>query len=362
MVPLRSTLLGAALLLAGCAALAAQQEKKDWQPAPPAPDTFDWIELQSDEWLKGRILVMYRESLQFHSEKLGDLTLDFSDVRQIRSAATMQVGLLGGSVVRGQLVIDGDKVLVVANRTMELERSQVLSITSGEPKERSYWSGKVGGGANFRRGNSEQLEANSRVSLERRTVKNRIGLNYLGNHNITEGVTVAANLRANVGWDRFISRRCFVRATQLEYYRDPFQNIAHRYVVGAGVGYQLVKTPKIEWHVSAGLGYQQIGFDDVAAGEADSASTGALVVASVLDHELSDSIHVKLGYKFYLVNERSGQYTHDLVSGFEFGLIRSLALDVTFVWDRIEKPRPTSDGTVPKQDDYRLNLALSIGF
>jgi hypothetical protein len=32
------------------------------------------------------------------------------------------------------------------------------------------------------------------------------------------------------------------------------------------------------------------------------------------------------------------------------------------VWDRIEKPRPSSDGTVPKKDDYRLNFAFSFDF
>jgi len=353
-------MVAALLLVAGMGV--AQEAKKDWQPAPPAPDTFDWIQLDSDEWLKGEIVAMYRETLEFDSDKLENLTFDFGDVRQIRSAATMQVGLLDGRVVRGKLVVDGDKVQVVGDQTLDLERSQVLSITSGEPKESSYWSGNVGAGANLRRGNSEQLEANAHVGLKRRTARNRLGLDYLGNYNVTEKVTVTDNHRANVGWDHFVTNRFFLRPVQVEYFRDPFQNIGHRYTVGAGVGYQIVDTSKIDWQVSTGMAYQNVRFDDVVGGEADSASTAALTIASVYDHELSNTVDLTVSYKFFVVDEESGQYTHSFLTGLSFDVIGSLELDVTFVWDRIEKPRPSSDGTVPKRDDYRLNFALGFDF
>jgi hypothetical protein len=50
------------------------------------------------------------------------------------------------------------------------------------------------------------------------------------------------------------------------------------------------------------------------------------------------------------------------VTGLEFDLIGSLDFDVTFVWDRIERPRPASDGTFPLKDDYRLNFGLGFDF
>jgi hypothetical protein len=357
----RATALGAALLL-GSGGAGAQEAKKDWQPAPPMPDAFDWIQLDSDEWLKGEIIAMYRESLEFDSDKLEKLTFDFGDVRAVRSAATMQVGLVDGRVTRGKLVVDGDKVMVVGAQTVEVDRSQVMSITPGEPKERSYWSGKVGAGANFRRGNTDQIETNAVVGLKRRTPKDRIGLDYLGNYNVTEKVTATDNHRANVGWDHFVSNRFFLRPVQLEYFRDPFQNIAHRYTVGAGVGHELVDSSKIDWQVSVGMAYQNVHFDDVVEGESDSASTPALTVATVYDHELSDSVDLTVSYRFFVVNEESGQYTHSFLTDLAFDLIGSLELDVTFVWDRIQKPRPSSDGTVPKKDDYRLNFTLSFDF
>jgi hypothetical protein len=329
---------------------------------PPLPDEFDWIQIVSDEWLKGEIIAMYDDSLEFDSDELDELTFDFDDVKKIRSSGTMQVGLVEGGVAVGQLFVDGDEVRVVGDREQKIERSQVLSITSGAPRERNYWSGKVSAGANFRQGNTDQVETNGHVGFMRRTVKNRMSLDYLANFSRTEDTTLSDNQRAIVGWDRFVSDRFFLSPVLGEYFRDPFQNVAHRYTIGAGAGYQIVDTSKIDWQVSAGLAYQSTRFDDVLEGEPTSASTPSLVATTIYDHELSGSIDFNLAYRFFIVNEESGRYTHHFVTGFEFDLIGSLDFDVTFVWDRIEKPRQSSDGTFPEKDDFRLNLALGFDF
>ena len=46
----------------------------------------------------------------------------------------------------------------------------------------------------------------------------------------------------------------------------------------------------------------------------------------------------------------------------EIELTKILDLDVSFIWDHIQDPKPSADGTVPKNDDYRLILALGIDF
>ena len=360
---LRAGLVTALCLL--CAAVlsvgpAGAEEEKTFEP--PQPDTFDWVQLVSDEWLKGEIIAMYDGSLEFDSDELDELTFDFGDVKKIRSTGTMQVGLLDGDVLVGQLFVDGDDVRVVGDQERKIERSRVLSITAGVPREKNYWSGKISAGANLRQGNTDQVETNGRMAFMRRTVQNRIALDYLANLSRTDETTLTDNQRASLGWDRFVSDRFFLSPALGEYFRDPFQNIAHRYTIGAGAGYQIVDTAKVDWEASAGFAYQYTRFDDVLEGEPTSASTPAFFATTVYDHELSGSVDFNLSYRFFIVNEESGQFTHHFVTGFEFDLIGSLDFDVTFVWDRIEKPRPTSDGTFPEKDDYRLNLGLGFDF
>ncbi len=340
----------------------ADDGQTGWHPPPPMPDDFDWIQLTSGEWLKGEIIALYNDKLEFDSKELDLLTLDWEDVKEVRSAGTMQVGLLDNIVAIGQLFVDGGAVRVMGQEDQTFDRSRVLTLTAGEPKEINYWSGKLTLGANVRQGNSEQTEFSSKASFKRRTPKTRVNFDYLGNFNRTGGVVTADNQRVTVGWNRYISKRFFWSPVAGEFYTDPFQNISTRWTLGAGLGYQIMTTKKIDWELNGGVSYQTTTFDDVLEGETDSADTPALVIGTIYDHELSKAIDFVFDYRFLIVNQESGTYTHHLVTGLEFEITSLLDFDVTFVWDRIQDPRADSDGILPEQDDFRMTFGLGFDF
>jgi hypothetical protein len=342
--------------------IAANEGNGGWQPPPPMPDDFDWVQMTSGEWLKGEIIAMYEDSLEFDSEEFDTQKLDWEDIKEIRSAQVVQVAFDGNVISVGKLLVEGDSVRILGEHERTLERSQVLSITAGEPKERNYWSGKVTAGFNYRTGNTEQTETNTSTIMMRRTPKNRATLNYLGAFSESDGTTIADNQRASLGWNRFISKRFYLSPLLAEYYRDPFQNIGNRWTLGVGLGYQLVDTSNVTWDVDAGIAYQRTNFDDVLPGESDSADTPTLIVGTRYDNELTGWMDYFFDYRFYVVNEESGSYTHHMHTGFEFELIGDLDFDISFVWDRIQKPRPDSDGAIPKKDDFRTIFGLGYSF
>ena len=340
----------------------AEENPQDWQPPPPMPDEFDWIQLTSGEWLKGEIFVMYEDSLEFESDELDVLTLDWEDVQQIRSARIGQVAFLDDTIATGKLLVDGDTVRVMGEKEYLSTRSQVLSLTAGVPKESNYWSSKISAGINLRSGNTEQTDFNAKLGIQRRTPKNRINIDYLGNFSESDDVTIADDQRLTAGWNWFLSKRFYVTPVSAEIYRDPFKNIANRWTLGVGVGYQIIDTSKVGWSVDAGIAYQQTSFDDVIEGEPTSADTPALVAGTNYDNELTGWMDFFFDYKFYVVNQESGTYTHHLLTGFEFEIFGDLDFDVSFVWDRTQDPRQNSDGTFPKQDDFRMIFGLGYSF
>jgi len=357
----RSALLvGAVLLVAGLAS--AQEPAQPWQPPVPPPDEFDWIQLTSGEWLKGELVALYDGSLEFDSDELDTLALDWDDVRVVRTARTVQVRFLGQPPVTGRLFVDGDIVRLVGDEERQFDRADVLTIASGEPDELSYWSGAVSFGANLRRGNTEQVEVNIVARGLRRTVRSRVSLEYLGAYNVTNEVTTADNQRLGGDVDWFVSDRLFIRPLQLEYYKDPFQNVARRWTLGAAVGYQLVDTSRVDWTVAAGPSYQHTTFDSVTEGASRSEGTAAVAVGTSYTNELTGRIDYLFDYRFLVTKKAAGRYNHHLVTGFEIEGIGFLDLDVTLVWDRIQAPRPDETGEVPKKDDYRLIVGLGFDF
>ncbi len=342
--------------------IAADESNGSWQPPPPMPDDFDWVQMNSGEWLKGEIIAMYHDTLEFDSDEFDLQKLDLEDIQEIRSARIVQVAFENGVIAVGKLLVEGDTVRVMGEEDYESTRSVVLSITAGAPKERNYWSGKFGAGLNIRTGNTEQTEYNANANFMRRTPKNRVNFDYLGSFSESNGATIADNQRASVGWNRFISKRFYISPFGGEYYRDPFQNVASRWTLGVGAGYQIIDTSKIGWDVNASIAYQQTTFDDVLEGEDSTATTPALVIATGYDNEVTGWMDFFFDFTFFVVNEESGTYTHHLQTGFEFEFFGDFDFDVAIVWDRIQDPRQNSDGTFPEQNDFRTMFGVSYNF
>ena len=244
--------------------------------------------------------------------------------------------------------------------TQEFKKDEVLTITAGAPKEINFWSMKVFAGIILRSGNSDVREINVQANFKRRTIHNRIAIDFIANQNTTESVEVSNNQRANLTWDKFLTDRFFVKPVFAEFLRDPFQNIDLRATIGAGFGYQLIDLPKVDWEISGGPGYQNTRFDSFSPGNPESEDTPALVVGTTADWDITKWMEFDGSYRAQFVNEQSGTYNHHLVASFETDITSLIDFDVSFIWDRIQDPRPDQAGIVPDQDDFRTTIGLTF--
>jgi hypothetical protein len=252
--------------------------------------------------------------------------------------------------------------VTVGEERREFERSQLVAIAPGAPREINYWSGKLSIGLNLASGNTEQTQYSAIGDIKRRTSKTRFVTDYLGNFTKTEGVQTVNNQRVNTYFDIFKTRKYFFRPFFGEYFRDPIKNIGSRVTLGAGMGYHIIDNSKTEWDVSGGLAYQTTRFDSVEPGQDSSESTPAFVAGTYLNRELTKTVDFDFHYEFQIINEASGSYTHHFVAALETELTVWLDFDVSFVWDRTKDPTPEADGTVPKPDDFYLIFSLGIDF
>jgi putative salt-induced outer membrane protein YdiY len=345
----------------------AQDAKQPWQPKAPdgLPADFDWIRLPSDEWLKGKIVSMYDGKLEFDSEELGVHTFDFDDIKEMRTSRVVQVGFTdsGRQPATGRLALEGASARIVSDSgEAAFGRAEILSIVVGSAREIDYWSGYANVGGNIRSGNSDQVDYTARLGTMRRSVRNRAGFDYIGTVTRINSEDTSNNHRVTVGWDRFLSKRLFLNVVGLEWYRDPFQNIASRWTATTGLGYQVVDTPRTSWSVTAGPAWQASSWDSVPPGDEASVESLALRVGTRFDHDLTKSIDLHAYYNALFTDEASGTYTHHLDIGLDIELTGDLDVNVAWVWDRIQDPRPLQNGSLPKQDDTRLIFSLGWSF
>jgi putative salt-induced outer membrane protein YdiY len=346
-------------------AAGAENRPQSWQPVAPdgLPTDFDWIRLPSDEWLKGEIISMYDRELEFDSDELGDLTFDFDDIKEIRTSEVVQVGFVDRDPAIGHLILDGDTARVIsATGEAEFPRGEVHTLIAGDRKETNYWSADVTLGGNIRSGNTDQVDYTARLGAIRRSLKTRVVFNYLGNITALDDVNTANNHRATLGWDYFLSDRLFVNFIKGQWYRDEFQNVRNRYTVGGGVGYEIIDTPRISWTLGAGPAWQSTQFVSVEPGDEDTTDGFAFNISSFFGYDVTSDIEYYFNYSIFFTDEANGSFNHHLDTGLDIDLIGNLDLNIAWVWDRIQDPRPIEDGSVPKPDDYRLTFGLGWDF
>ncbi len=348
----------------------SRKEVDPWDAFSPPPDSeFDWIQLTSGEWLKGDFKVLYDYVIEFDSDELDLQEFDFEDVKRLRTRSMKTILIQGEdsrrdtATLRGVLELDENNVILRrSEHEVVVPRSKVISIADGRQRERDYWSGTLSIGVNARGGNTETTDTTVMWNIKRRTAKSRFNADYLANYSNTGEKETANNQRLSGNFDRFLTAKFYWQILSGEYYRDPFSNIDGQYSIATGVGYDVFHTPKTEWSLGPGIGYQKQEFVSVEAGEDDSSSSPFFMFGTRFDHEVSGNLDFLYDYSLRWLNSDNGQYTHHMLTQLSFDLFKDLDLDISLIWDRVEKPQANEDGTTPEQDDYQIVVSLAYEF
>tara|TARA_B100000809_G_scaffold266793_1_gene331623 strand:+ start:5475 stop:6551 length:1077 start_codon:yes stop_codon:yes gene_type:complete len=345
------------LCVFSCAVLA--QPKWDDEPLPAK---FDWVKLTSGEWLKGELKVLYDSELEFDSDNLGLLHLDWDDVAEIRSAQVLSVRFNNGSQGIGKVLMRDGQVSFNGVDVESYDAKGIMSMAAGGTQGSSYWSAEVVLGGNFKRGNSLENIFDSHIDIKRRTNASQFKFNYLATLRRVDNIETENSHRISSSYDVFITQKLFWRPVYGEYYRDKIQNISDRVTVGMGVGYHLIDSSKTTWGVTAGPGYQYSRFVSVSEGENNPEGSGLFMFETLWDYELSKVIDIKALYNIQLTNDESGRYKHHSRIGMEYELTDALDFNIYFIWDRTEKPQRDEAGVLPEQDDTRMTVGLGYEF
>lgn len=335
------------------------KEQAGWTETRPQRVSADWLQLTSGEWLRGRIIIMQKENLEFDSDELDDLEIEWKKVKYIKSSEPYRLRFDDRIQAVGAIEITMNEVRVATDYDDQtFKRSALLNIASGRETEISKWTNKITFSINVRRGNTNQTDFTSRISAKRRTIASRLLLDYLGNFTEVEDTETINNHRFNATFDIFVTRNFFLTPATAEYFRDPFLNIDRRLNLGVAIGYTIINTNETEWDVSGGPAYQETKFVSVQPDEAKEDTTTTLLLNTMFETELTSYIDLEGTYNLTLGDEKTGGYTHHSILTIETEITDRLDFDVSVVWDRVDSPVQAADGTFPEQDDFRILIGL----
>ncbi len=366
---LTKSVIASAFILASTFA-SANQEPEKWQtPTPIFKQDFDWVKLTSDEWLKGDIVSMYDEKLEFDSDELDLQTIDWEDVAELRSKELQSIRMYDGTIAEGYIVIkDGQLTLVKDGVSTPYELSNLLSIASSAQNEIDLWDGYINVGVNLREGNTVQVDYTLAAGVQRRSASSRFKADFTSDYSRYEdqdtGETkvTADSQRLTSSYDWFFSPKIYLRPVDFEYIADEFLNLDYRVRYGIAAGYHIIDNSRTTWDVNAGPSYQKSKFLDVQDGESDSEDSFGIMLGTDFTYEVTSDIDYDASYTIQMIDDASGGNIHHFETGLEIDLANDFDLDLTFYADRTDNPKADSDNNIPEKNDFRLVVSLGYDF
>jgi putative salt-induced outer membrane protein YdiY len=351
----RAAMLVLALSLAATTSLAVE----GWEPPEASKEQWDWVMLDTEEWLKGEMLVMRRDNLYFDSDKFHELTIDWDDVHELRLSRPRVFRRKGRRTYAGiGRIKDGFVQIVTSNgQHVDFPRDELVGIVYTEESEIRNWHFDVGISLAARSGNTDQQDLSSSATISRDTPFHRWLTTYVGTFSEVEGDRTVNNHRATTSLDFLVTKRFFVRVPSFEFFMDEFQNIDARYTPGVGVGYEFIDTSIVSYISTIGGAAQITQYDGGIQDE-----DAALLYTSELSFEFPRDIDLDLAYKLQLIVTDLDKTSHNTSAVLSFEIWDPLDLDVGAYWDRIEGPQRVGNDDRPERDDFRLTVGLSIDF
>lgn len=341
-------------------------ETEIWLPPTPVfSQKYDWLKLHSGEWLKGDIISMYDDELEFESEEFDTLIFDWQDIEELRSRFDQQIRFANGEVKQGFLVVKQNHLVLISGGTEQhFPLSELLSITSASDNRKDSWDGRFSLGLDVNSGNVNQLDYLASAKVQRRTPFSRFrtDFSYTYSKSTTEGseqvVTDTSRLTSYFDW--FYSSKMFFRVFDYEFFTDLQQNINTRNTIGFSLGYHLVNNKRIQWDVTLGPSYQQTSYYNTAP-ENDQQS-GVIAIGTLLDYKISSRVDYLFDYQMQFVEENSGKRNSHLKTGFDIELSNDLNVNFSLYWDRVAQPVSVDGATTPEPNDFRLVFSFGYDF
>ena len=324
---------------------------------------WDWVKLVSGEWLKGEISSLTRDTLEFESEELDDLKLDWDKVAEVVTATTFTLHLANRTTIVGVPHVNAHRItLKTLIGDQLLNRDAVMGFIRGKPTEANYWSGRLRLGATVQAGNVDSVDTSFALNTERRTADSRLSMSLNSVSGTVEKEETVDNQTLAGNYDIYVTPRFFITPLGIELFRDSIQNIDLRAAPYAGIGYNLVDEADTDWELTGGLGYRLNKFDSVPAGEDDSNETTTAVFESTYHKDITSDVEIELTYGAEIGLEDSQDTNQHASLLLTFDFVWDLDFTLNLVWKRIGKPEPDEDQNVPENDDVRVEIGLSWEF
>jgi putative salt-induced outer membrane protein YdiY len=300
--------------------------------ATPLVASADEVQLRNGDRITGRVVSLAGGSLIFSTGN-GDLTIPWAEVTALSSTETLQATRAGADPVTitaiaaagpGQLTLTPGGAVALTDLVALGPSVPAVTVTGGAS------AGLVRTGGNTQV-NRLRIDADAAIRQD----ANRYSAAAAVNQAEDSGTDTADNWTTSLNYDRFLTSRLFVNANSI-FTNDRFRDLDLRTALGAGLGYQVIDTPRTKLTANGGAGWVQEDYitaptNDYAALRESAALDFFLVPGRILFFHKHDG---------YFGVQGEGNRFVKTQNGFRLSVVRNFVTTLQYDLDYAATPAP----------------------
>jgi putative salt-induced outer membrane protein len=326
----------------------------------------DQVVLSNGDRLTGTVTKSDGKTLVIKTDLAGEVTVQWTSVQSLTSAAPLHVVTQGKTVVGAVTTSDGSLAVSTAQSgTVDVSKTDVTALRNDQEQaayEKSLhptllqgWVGGANLGFALTGGNSETKNLAIAFTADRKTSHDEIALytNTIYATNDAAGAVPSVTANATQGgarYDRNLTKRIFAFGSA-DFQTDALQNLNLRSVLGGGLGFHAINTSRTTLDLLGGLNYTResyIGMDRNFA---------ALTLGEELTYKLGASTVLAEKLYFFPNLSNTGEYR----GTFNLGTITKISkwLGWQNAFGDIYVTNPPAG---KKQNDVQLTTGINVSF
>jgi len=272
----------------------------------------DELHLKNGDRLTGKIVQLVDGKLLFTSDVAGETTVALSNIETFNSDGPLEVHLKDGSGFHQKVLSAGPgRFSVEGTEVLEAQEFAVDDIVSINPPAKPIpkWTGDISVGLTSIHGNTKTETISASANLLKRMEKDRVTINMdyargqQEDRTTGQTETIEDWWRAKGKYDYFFSQKLYGYLDG-RYEKDAVAELDRRVIIGAGVGYQWIESPEMNFSTEGGLASLYEKYNN----QTDSSSELSLQLGYHLDKEVAKNISFTNDLTYYPSIDKFSDY------------------------------------------------------
>lgn len=313
----------------------------------------DIVYFDNGDRLSGDIASLIDNKLTLENTPVGKIEIDTNKIKTFSTDEPIDIYFLDGESEKSMIEQSEEGRVAVKNKESDEIKQVVISdiFRIGPIDDTVVWSGNVRSGLNGSNGNSDTLNFNAGLNLQRKSPRDRTTLNGEYIFQQSDGETDENKWFADLKYDYFITDDLY-SFSLFRIEQDDASDLDLRTILSAGLGHQWIERKDLKFATEAGVSWL---YEDFSTGMSDNKISARL--AYLYENDLWEKVKFFNNLEFFPKISDPSDFFLTTTAGLRTNVSKRIFTEAKVIFEHDSTP---AENTGKNNVNYLFSLGMNF--